>query len=237
MLTDVIATHSLDVLNEGGHVVDVWIVSIGLPQEEAEGHWSAKFTITPLRNRVYWANGIDAVQALEGVMLVAGCMLVAEKRPLRWKGSAHGGLFAPSAPLPSTPPFDVIAVRSIDMLDDQGQPREVFRHSWSYQSAKRTEEDPLRTFPRESTMALLSIGHPFPAGDLWGCPYRVRALDVEQDFSAWGFTGVHALRGALSAVSGGDATMAVSEALVNLSLLREEFSAAGLPVMRSPRSP
>jgi hypothetical protein len=236
---DVIATRQLDVL-EDGRVIGVATVSLGRPRQEPEGEWSCSLSITGIgRDSLCPAAGDDAVQALGGAILLSGGVL-AGHGSTRWQASAHAGIWTPTAvPLHGADAWipgllDVIAERTIDMLDEQGKPREVFRYAWRCRSPDAVGRDSLfREFPRESTVATVSIGRPLQApSGAWACPYRVRALDVEQSYWAWGFDGIHALRGALLAV-GIDAD-AVTEQLINLSIRQEELAEIGFPVTRDP---
>jgi hypothetical protein len=105
-LDDVIATRTYDVLGAHGAVERQVHVRIGRPTQEPTGEWLCPYQITGLGfDRVFGALGMDAIQALQSVMVVIGGTLAgtteAEEGRLRLDGFDDLGF-----PLPPEPPSE-----------------------------------------------------------------------------------------------------------------------------------
>jgi hypothetical protein len=104
MLEDVIATRALEVLDEQGNWLRTATVRIERPRQLEEDEWQCRFQIIGLHDDRVWggALGLDAVQALQGVMTVLGGALAGtvegQAGRLRWEGSEDLGF--PSVPDP-----------------------------------------------------------------------------------------------------------------------------------------
>jgi hypothetical protein len=125
--------------------------------------------------------------------------------------------------------IDIIASRSVEMLDERGRPRDSFHDGWQSR-ARRPGQRSLRKFSPRQAIASIAIGRPSRiTGRTWTCAYVVRALDVEETIWISGRDGLHALRGALMLIAGAGAD---DTALVNRCLFWQEHAELGLPVPR-----
>lgn len=102
-LDDVIAVRTLEVLDAEGHLLRHATVLIGQPKQEASGEWRCPYQIIGLgMDRVFGALGLDAIQALQLVMVVIGGTLAgtpeAEQGRLRWEGGEDLGFPLPPEP-------------------------------------------------------------------------------------------------------------------------------------------
>lgn len=103
-LIDTIATRAIDVLDASGNPLKTVMVFIGRPEQEATGEWGCPFQIDGLGSgRPFRGFGLDAIQAIQGAMVVIGGTLAgtteAEEGRLRWAGDKDLGF-----PIPPDPP-------------------------------------------------------------------------------------------------------------------------------------
>lgn len=103
---DIIATRTLDVVDDAGRTVRQLHVHIGRPSQEPTGEWALPYQVTGIDpgDPVYRVFGIDAIQALQGVCLVIGGLLAgldeAKQGRLRWGDDTDLGFPIPPATLP-----------------------------------------------------------------------------------------------------------------------------------------
>jgi hypothetical protein len=97
---DIIATRTLDIVDDRGCPTRQVFVHLGRPWQEPTGEWSLPYQIIGLgKGTVYRVHGFDAIQALQGVQLVIGGLLAsfdeAEQGRLRWDGDPDLGFPVP----------------------------------------------------------------------------------------------------------------------------------------------
>jgi hypothetical protein len=103
---DIIATRTLDVVDDHGRPVRQAFVHIGRPWQEPSGEWALPYQIVGLSKKetVYRVLGFDAIQALQGVQSVIGSVLAtseeAEQGRLRWDGDSDLGFPVPPTSMP-----------------------------------------------------------------------------------------------------------------------------------------
>ncbi len=95
-LNEVVATRTLEVLDEHGQPVETVKVSLGRPEQEPNvSYWACPYQLDGLgHDSVYrGASGEDALQAMAGVLTVVGGVLAgaaeAKAGRLRWTGSSY----------------------------------------------------------------------------------------------------------------------------------------------------
>jgi hypothetical protein len=102
---EIIATRTLDILDDLGRPARQAFVHIGRPWQEPTGEWALPYQIVGLgKGKVYRVFGFDAIQALQGVQLVIGGILASsdegEQGRLRWDGDPDLGFPVPTVPVP-----------------------------------------------------------------------------------------------------------------------------------------
>lgn len=100
-LSDVVASRTLEIVDQSGTVVGNAVVRIGRPTQEPGGEWSLPYQVVGLGDdTVYRVLGFDGVQVLQGVHLVIGGLLAstdeAEQGRLRWAGKTDLGFPIPT---------------------------------------------------------------------------------------------------------------------------------------------
>lgn len=98
---DIIATRTLDLVDESGRPVRQIHVHIGRPCQEPTGEWGLPYQIEGLGSeQVFRVFGFDAIQAIQGVQAVIGGLLAsfeeAEQGCLRWEGETDLGFPVPA---------------------------------------------------------------------------------------------------------------------------------------------
>jgi hypothetical protein len=115
MLEDVIAERTLQVLDDHGSLPRTATVRIERPRQCESGEWQCRVQIVGLFDDRVWggALGLDAVQALQLVMLTIGSMLETSKEGragrLRFEGESDLGF--PLHQFPDEPPEDPTSPR------------------------------------------------------------------------------------------------------------------------------
>jgi hypothetical protein len=103
-IDDPIAQRTIDVVDAEGRVTGSMTVLLGRPMQEPTNEWGCPFQIIgDGSDRCYWSFGLDAIQAIQGALLVIGGTLAgteaAREGRLRWAGDPDLGF-----PLPPLPP-------------------------------------------------------------------------------------------------------------------------------------
>lgn len=98
---DIIATRTIDVVDDDGNRIRAVLVHIGRPWQEPEGEWALPYQIVGLGDgKVRCVLGFDAIQALQGVHLVIGSILASsdegEQGRLRLGGDVNLGFPVPA---------------------------------------------------------------------------------------------------------------------------------------------
>ena len=99
---DIIATRTIDILDEHEHPVRRAFVYIGRPWQEPTGEWALPYHIVGIgQGKISLVFGFDAIQALQSVQLVIGAMLASstegKQGHLRWAGESDLGFPVPAA--------------------------------------------------------------------------------------------------------------------------------------------
>ena len=99
-----IATRELALLDASGVETGKVTVSIYRPTQCPEGEWECAYRISALprfKGKSYVVHAFDAVQALQGVMMIIGGTLEGtdewKRGRLRWEGGRHLGFPSPKA--------------------------------------------------------------------------------------------------------------------------------------------
>lgn len=185
---EIIATRTIDRIDDQGNLLRPIVVSLGSPaQEPGTGEWTCAYQIEGLNKAFYGAAGVDGLQAMTGALLVIGSSLSTGTDPsaghLRWAGRTY---------------FRAGLLR-IHMTPEDGVSSDFGRLL-----AERVTEEIQDLYRRKGSVA---IGLGFPrqgASGLWFCPYRIAGRGVDCTFWASGFDSMHALSSALFVVDGFD---------------------------------
>jgi hypothetical protein len=241
---DVIATREIHVLDDTASPVETVSIVIGRPRPAADAtdDWCCPCQV---RNHgsvcAQKAIGVDAVQAIDGAILVAGSMVAgtaeAKAGRVRWEGSGRLGFPLPKAMVRrEEEPFlhaieDVIAVRKRAILNKQGQPRRAFVGAWGSR-IPRKDQNRGAMLPRSMRYATVTIGRPVegPSGE-WACPYQTRGLGVESLDWAIGIDPIQALQGVLLVIG---SLPEATDHFIDKRLRLEDIEAMGFPVVRDP---
>lgn len=102
---EIIATRTLDVLDDRDQPARQVLVHLGRPWQEPTGEWAVPYQVVGLsenKPKVYRVLGFDAIQALQGALLVIGGILAGseevEQGRLRWDGDPDLGFPVPAVP-------------------------------------------------------------------------------------------------------------------------------------------